>query len=346
MGAAKRIKCCYCEHKGHSILEEYTPFYAYIICFIAYLVLGLYSLVILPCILGIFRDQKHRCPKCHNEIKEDSIFSCLDDNIISFNIGTFGVLVTRRTLIQALLGISLLGLATLAWDVVIEGPSWYLDGKDANPDITWADFVKDCGNAYSNNINSINKQFASKYKNEVVEWEGRVLRVDGDHEDQDEDPVLQINGDKDHYQTHNSAEIMIRMDPPLKGGVFYSSDYDLLLVMDSEHFMKNREALDRLKVGSDIKFKGFLRNLGKADDQYRGNNKPANSGAESDDKLMPWFTTFEIEVVREVDELPTDNSNRKRHHHQHKDIRYSVTEDRVIKPVPSSPVQVEDPIEQ
>ena len=56
MGAAKRIKCCYCEHKGHSILEEYTPFYAYIICFIAYLVLGLFSLVILPCILGIFRD--------------------------------------------------------------------------------------------------------------------------------------------------------------------------------------------------------------------------------------------------------------------------------------------------
>ena len=32
---------------------------------------------------------------------------------------------------------------------------------------------------------------------------------------------------------------------------------------------------------------------------------------------MPWFTTFEIEVVKEVDELPTDNANRKRHHHTH-----------------------------
>ena len=60
---------------------------------------------------------------------------------------------------------------------------------------------------------------------------------------------------------------MVRMDPPLKGGLFYASDYDLLLVLDSQHFTKNEEALDRLKVGSDIKFKGFLRNLGKASNE-------------------------------------------------------------------------------
>ena len=56
MGAAKRIKCFYCEHKGHSILEETTPFYVYILCFVSYLLLGLYCLVIVPCIVGIFRD--------------------------------------------------------------------------------------------------------------------------------------------------------------------------------------------------------------------------------------------------------------------------------------------------
>ena len=102
---------------------------------------------------------------------------------MSFHLGTFGVLVTRRTLIQALFAICLVGCATLAWDVVIEGPSWYLDGRDANLDVTWADFVKDCGGAYTNNISTVNRNFAAKYKNEVVEWEGRVLRVDGDHED-------------------------------------------------------------------------------------------------------------------------------------------------------------------
>ena len=195
MSATKRIKCFYCEHKGHSELEECTPYYVYILCFIAYLILGYYSIVIIPCIVGIFRDQAHRCPKCHNEIKQEDLFTCLDDNIMSFEFGTFGVILTRRILIQALVAIGLIGLATLSWDVVHEGPSWYLEGNEPNLNLTWADFVKDCGSAYSNNISTINKQFAGKYKNVVVEWEGRVLRVDGDHGDQDEDPVLQISSE-------------------------------------------------------------------------------------------------------------------------------------------------------
>ena len=136
-----------------------------------------------------------RRPKCHNEIKQEDLFTCLDDNIMSFEFGTFGVILTRRILIQALVAIGLIGLATLSWDVVHEGPSWYLEGNEPNLNLTWADFVKDCGSAYSNNISTINKQFAGKYKNVVVEWEGRVLRVDGDHGDQDEDPVLQISSE-------------------------------------------------------------------------------------------------------------------------------------------------------
>jgi len=64
---------------------------------------------------------------------------------MAFNVGTFGVLITRRTLIKMLLFLICLGLATLAWDVVVEGPSWYLEGRDADKTVTWADFVKDCG---------------------------------------------------------------------------------------------------------------------------------------------------------------------------------------------------------
>ena len=92
--------------------------------------------------------------KTHNEIKEDSIFSSLDDNIISFNLGTFGVLLTRRTLIKVLMFLVCLGLATLAWDLVIEGPTWYLEGRDADPSITWDKFVAECG--HQTNIKTVN----------------------------------------------------------------------------------------------------------------------------------------------------------------------------------------------
>ena len=56
MGMAKRIKCPYCEHKGESHLEESTPLYAFILCFILFLFLGFYSMVLLPCVLGVLRD--------------------------------------------------------------------------------------------------------------------------------------------------------------------------------------------------------------------------------------------------------------------------------------------------
>ena len=110
------------------------------------------------------------------------------------------------------------------------------------------------------------RNFDSKYKNAVVEWEGKVLRVDGDHlEDLSYDSQTEISTKK-HYKAHRAAEIMIRMEPPLRG-LFFSSDYDLLVVLDADHFERNKDALDLLRVGSDIKFTGFLRNLGKVSEQ-------------------------------------------------------------------------------
>ena len=43
--------------------------------------------------------------------------------------------------------------------------------------------------------------------------------------------------------------------------------------------------------------------------------------------MMPWFTVFDITVVRQIDELPIDERNRKSHHHLHKDVRYSINKD-------------------
>ncbi len=55
-GMAKRIKCPYCEHKGQSVLEESTPIHAWLLCFAAYILMGIYSFIVMPCILGLLRD--------------------------------------------------------------------------------------------------------------------------------------------------------------------------------------------------------------------------------------------------------------------------------------------------
>ena len=78
------------------------------------------------------------------------------------------------------------------------------------------------------------------------------------------------------------------MNPPIKG-IFDGQDHDLELTFDEEHFNRNRATLDKLKVGSDIRFTGYLRNIGL----LAGHRVETNH----DGKKMPTFAVFELEVV-------------------------------------------------
>ena len=53
--------------------------------------------------IGLLRKQLHRCPRCLNEIREESIFEALEENLIEIRVFKFGVLVKRRTLLKGLL---------------------------------------------------------------------------------------------------------------------------------------------------------------------------------------------------------------------------------------------------
>ncbi len=64
---------------------------------------------------------------------------------MAFNIGSFGVLITRRILLKLFVAIICAGLAYESYDFVIEGPSWYLDGREADATLHWEHFVRDCG---------------------------------------------------------------------------------------------------------------------------------------------------------------------------------------------------------
>jgi len=210
MGKTKKIKCPFCEHKGRSLMQESTPAFTYIIVVSLFFLLGIFSFLLTPMIFGILRQQIHRCPKCLNEIKEDSIFTTLDDDIMELSIGKVGLLVKRRTLVKSLLFVIFTGLFAYIFQIASEGPMWYLDGRQADPTLTWTRFVntvsvgKDKMDIYMN--------FDAKFKNKVVQWEGKVLRVDGNDE---LESVFQDQGSDDwisndyHVNPRISAEVLV-----------------------------------------------------------------------------------------------------------------------------------------
>lgn len=120
LAPTKTIKCIHCGHKGQSEVEESTSVISFLLM-VMILILTydwgtwwffVLFMVLFPCITGIFRIQTHSCPECLNEVNQTSIFSRLDleDQIFTFKIGSFGMLIKRRTLLYSLLVIVVLGL--------------------------------------------------------------------------------------------------------------------------------------------------------------------------------------------------------------------------------------------
>ena len=107
-----------------------------------------------------------------------------------------------------------------------------------------------------------------------------MLRVEGDNVEYSDVFGQEVTEQKSgihhslQYPAYSSVEILVRMSPPLRG-VFSQQDYDLTLAFDRDHYDRNKETLDRLKVGSDIEFTGFVRNLGSF-----GKKSPVTQSAE------------------------------------------------------------------
>ena len=80
----------------------------------------------------------------------------------------------------------------LLYQSIVNVPSWYLEQCDIDQSLTWREFVFDCGSTAPLELYSgehiikgfeekdPSRAFAKKYKNKVLQWEGQVLRVDGD----------------------------------------------------------------------------------------------------------------------------------------------------------------------
>ena len=105
------------------------------------------------------------------------------------------------------------------------------------------------------------EKFESEYRTKIFEWQGTVLRVDSFEEPEIVDESLstyikeEILGSGDYF-----CQILLRMDPRFYSGRSSISDQhpDLVLWFDEQFFKQNAEAIELLRRGDKIKFRGYL----------------------------------------------------------------------------------------
>ena len=130
-------------------MDYKTNILGYLLALILLLGLGWLSFCILPLVLSLTKSSVHRCSQCLNEVKNDQFlgFNSMEDKVISFHIGQFGIAVSRKYLLYIVL--------TLVCGVVlymILANGMYTEYTPSLSSITWAQYRRDCGlEAFGNN---------------------------------------------------------------------------------------------------------------------------------------------------------------------------------------------------
>ena len=91
-------------------------------------------------------------------------------------------------------------------------------------------------------------------------WKGIVIRVD-DYDDDNDDRQEDLWIGKELHQQHRikNFEILVNM--------FSSNDFDIVLTINSDNFIKNKVTIDGLKTGNTIEFSGHITKLALKSDE-------------------------------------------------------------------------------
>ena len=124
-----KIKCPFCDAVSNSIVEYRPSLLGYLLTMLAMLIFGILSLVLMPILVSLTKTAIHRCAKCLNEVKDSSYFgfASMEDKLVAFQIGSFGIIFTRKLLLYMALVVS--AMLTIYVFILVEEAHIHDGGK-------------------------------------------------------------------------------------------------------------------------------------------------------------------------------------------------------------------------
>lgn len=173
-------------------------------------------------------------------------FESLDDKVLSFSVGNFGVAMTRKNLLYVC-AVIVVGL--VFWIYILNEVQHNHEIRPISG-YNWNEFRNECGwNRYQSNANNALANFDRKYFNEAVAWEGYVIRIS-----------MEDESSMNFYQ--HTASILVKMEPGDQGELTHGAD--LALSLSYRVYDLHRDELDGLHRGDRIQFNATLMSMGDA----------------------------------------------------------------------------------
>ena len=216
----------------------------YLLTLIAMLVFGFLSLVLMPFLVSLTKTAIHRCAKCLNQVQDSSYFglSSLEDRLFTWQVGTFGIILTRRTILYFVMVIT--GALSIYVFILVEDAALHNFNSSG---LTWPSYLQTCGyDQFVKNPGKSKRDFAAKYFRKGVTWEGWVTRVNFN-----EDNPLSLN--------YHSANLLVKMDIDDRSG---AHGPDLGLSISELKLLEISEIVGSLHRGDHIRFNATLQSMG------------------------------------------------------------------------------------
>ena len=237
--------CRYCKHKGEMLVEFQNSFLGYLIAVLLFLLLGLVAILVAPVGVMLTRSKVQRCPRCLNKVKESTLQSLssgrMSDEVWAFNVGSFGVILTRKYLIYILLVlVTLGGILALLQSGVLQ-----YDESQPISNIEWPAYVQDCGReAVALDRRKASAEYYHKYHQKAVSWRGYLQRVEY----------------KSNYVWSHTCSLVLEMEGDAERE--FKHQPSLMLSLSGYYFAKYRDLLAGLERGDALRFNATIMAMG------------------------------------------------------------------------------------
>ena len=142
MQDSKKVKCPFCDTVSVSVIEYRPQLMGYLLILLSVMIFGIAGFMLIPFLANLTKLAVHRCSKCLNEVMTDSLFgySSMNDKIVQFQLGNFGVVLSRKTLLY--LTAVCVACLTLYGYVWVESTHNH-DEVPIDAKLTWDGYLKD-----------------------------------------------------------------------------------------------------------------------------------------------------------------------------------------------------------
>lgn len=229
------IKCPGCDSNVPPLIKAEFGYTTLITSVLLVLFFNFWSILFLPFTIPLTKCITIRCSQCEILIKKQSPFgsNSLSDQILTFKIGDFAVILSRKYLITAF--------------AIVLCTCWLLfpisqNSLEISP-ITWPEYLNDCSaEKIIRDKENVQLIFAQLYYGKVVNWDGYLMKAS-------------IN--EGWFQGQHAAVLLVKMQPS-------ESDIyaDLVLTMSQEDFLLSKDQIVLLDRGSHFSFNATLTAVG------------------------------------------------------------------------------------